>query len=517
MLMTGYFVGQTVYGTTAINGTGHNNAFVAKTDPSGQLLWHWVGSGNDGVSATSVAVDSAGNAYACGYFLGTAVIGDSTFTTHGGYDIFFLKFNMAGQVQWSKRFGGPQSDMVSSFIGKGLAVRGAGCYMIGHFGYYQQNPPFSYARFGDSVLTATGPATGFLVKTDLDGTVQFAKKCGGQEQTWVYGCATDKSGNVYTTGYYGSTQAQFDSITVYSKFPTSTGQMFIAKYDSAGRIQWVNGIGGRTSGAAGNAITSDAQGNIYVAGRSGADTTYLGYGLTHPVIMNPSAWSVTAFVAKYNSSGKFIWMRKLDDSSAIDANDLLVGRDGTSLFIGGTFNGQCYFEADSFSSAGDGDIFIVRLDTAGQYQWMAEAGGLGGDARTHLAQNPLTGSICVTGYIFFNAQFGSHTLTSGGQHDGFVAMLSEATAIPSEEPSRHSMAVFPNPGKGTFTIAMSGAGQERLLTLTDLAGRKIYSAGIPAGATSHSFMVPPSVANGLYLLTLSGKEQRLQTKIVIQQ
>jgi hypothetical protein len=99
--------------------SGSNDAFAAKLNSSGALIWNTFlgGSGNDGSSG--IAVDGSGNVYVTGgsnTAWGTPVRAYST-----GYDTFAAKLASSGSLSWNTFLGGSGSD-----TGYGIAVDGSG-------------------------------------------------------------------------------------------------------------------------------------------------------------------------------------------------------------------------------------------------------------------------------------------------------------------------------------------------------------------------------------------------------
>src|SRR5688500_5405654 len=91
----------------------------------------------------------------------------------------------------------------------------------------------------------------------------WAKEGGSYAYDYGYGVCTDAAGNVYVAGKFegdqtdGSGNAYFGNITVYCQ---GNHDMFVAKYNSAGVIQWVRTGGGEVGDYA-HGITCDATGN----------------------------------------------------------------------------------------------------------------------------------------------------------------------------------------------------------------------------------------------------------------
>jgi len=54
-------------------------------------------------SATSLSVDSSGNVYVTGQYMGSSDFGSQNLTTAGDLDAFVVKLNLSGAVQWASR------------------------------------------------------------------------------------------------------------------------------------------------------------------------------------------------------------------------------------------------------------------------------------------------------------------------------------------------------------------------------------------------------------------------------
>ena len=89
---------------------GSQDAFLAKFDPTGKVLWA-VEMGGPGMDdAKSLAVDGANRLLVCGSFDQTMHVGDLELTTGGQRDAFFVLFDENGSPLWAKQAGGNRSD-----------------------------------------------------------------------------------------------------------------------------------------------------------------------------------------------------------------------------------------------------------------------------------------------------------------------------------------------------------------------------------------------------------------------
>src|SRR6185295_18374136 len=104
----------------------------------------------------------------------------------------------------------------------------------------------------------------------------WSKAMGSTGDDRLNAMAVDTSGNLITTGYYTGT-ADFaggggDTTSIHASLTylgTYTKDIFVAKYDSAGRNLWSRSFGNDGNNEMGQAVASDASGNIYVAGKTG--------------------------------------------------------------------------------------------------------------------------------------------------------------------------------------------------------------------------------------------------------
>lgn len=134
-----------------------------------------------------------------------------------------------------------------------------------------------------------------------------------------------------------------------------------------------------------------------------------------------------AFVAKYSADGALLWV------SGIMGDDDVVGRDvvvDTIGYIGvvGSFQGTADFDPGpgivQATSEGDEDVFLLRLDPNGNYDWHWKGGDSRSDSGEGIAVGPenhlyITGSF--EGDMPFDPAPSKIVLSSNGDDDAFVA------------------------------------------------------------------------------------------------
>ena len=120
-------------------------------------FWMQFGSGSTIDEGLAVDADAAGNVYATGYFTSTVTFGASSAVTAGVDDIFLVKTNAAGLVQWLKRAGGTGSD-------KGYAVASSSGGNVVVTGYFNGS-----AQFDTQTLISSGQQDAFVALYNAAG------------------------------------------------------------------------------------------------------------------------------------------------------------------------------------------------------------------------------------------------------------------------------------------------------------------------------------------------------------
>lgn len=186
---------------------------------------------------------------------------------------------------------------------------------------------------------------------------------------------------------------------------------------------WAKQMGGTLSNV-GSSIAID--GSVYTAGYF-AGTVDFDPGAA--VFNLTSAGGNDIFVSKLDASGNFVWAVRFGNSGADIGQSVVL--DGTgNVYITGYFEGTTDFDpgAGTFNliSAGLRDIFILKLDAAGNFVWAKNMGGTTDDESLSIALDG-SGNIYTTGYFTGTADFdpglATSNLISAGGFDIFVSKL----------------------------------------------------------------------------------------------
>ena len=260
----------------------------------------------------------------------------------------------------------------------------------------------------------------YLAKYDTAGNVLWVK--GATGSAFPTSVATDAEGNVYIAGAFQKPTLSFGSTILFNPDTVTSGEyIFLAKYDSSGDLIWAKSVG-----TFDNAIniaysaTTDAAGNIYIAGEMGSGT--LTFGATTLTRIGSSAYNV--FLAKYAPSGNVIWAKNAGGTGGSGAEGTSVHVDAFGhLFLGGSFEtlnisfGTVTLTNTS-SSGLNKNSFLVRYDTAGNAIWARSEESGNWSGTPWLITSDAADNIYFAGIYSLSAvTIGSTTLSYFGQTD----------------------------------------------------------------------------------------------------
>ena len=449
---TGYFLG-TVDFDPGINmyplsSSGQQDIFISKLDMNGQFLWakRIGGSGND--ISNAITIDMEGNIYVTGFFRntvdfnpGVGMYYQSTFAA-GSQDIFICKLDSSGHFRWATCFGGNgYYDSIGNLypaVSVGYDIKTDAFGNVYSTGSYLGSIDFD-PDAGINILTSLTVPNIFISKLDTAGHFVWARSMGdnklGDE---AYAISLDDSGNVYTTGVFGDT-ADFDpGPATYQLISSGYNQAFVSKLDSSGHFVWAKNMGGHTINdqAAGRCIEVDVHGDILVGGH------YKGGGDFDPgngIITFASNGNYDMFLTKLSSQGNLIWCKSIGGTSSDQCTSISTDLSG-NVYATGSFSGQVNFNPTvgtsllNSSAGGTSDIFVLKLNTLGHYQWACSMGGTGNDAGNAIRTDQ-SGSLFVTGYYSGLADFDptiieANVMASGGFDIFLLKLIPNSMVLP---------------------------------------------------------------------------------------
>jgi hypothetical protein len=319
--------------------------------------------------------------------------------------------------QWAKGIGGASND-----IGNSIAIDAAeNIYATGSFSGTVDFDP----NAGIYNLISIGSGDIFISKMDALGNLIWAKSLGATSYNSGQAVALDAFGNLYVTGYFqGTTDFNPGTGTFNMTSTASPGSVstFILKLDVAGNFVWAKQIQGQ-----GTAVATDDAGNVYTTG-----------AYYNTVDFDPGAgiFNLTAsggrdiFISKLDGLGNFVWAKSMGGSVLFDESYSIFIDTNNNVYSTGTFAGTVDFNPGTgifnLTSGGANDVFISKLDAAGDFVWAKSFGGTVADQGNSITVD-VAGNVYTTGMFKGSADFdpgvGTVYLTPVGEHDAFISKL----------------------------------------------------------------------------------------------
>lgn len=398
-----------------------SDIFIAKYNPSGNIIWAKSAGGLSVESAFGIISDNHENIYVTGKFMSTDITFDTISFSNinkGEGDFYLAKYDTSGNVKWVRTAGGIRDD-----FGQSITVDDFGnIYVTGEF---QSNE----IVFENDTLTVTDISCicgdVFTVKYDHDGNVIWAKSANGEKFDIGYGISTDSDANVYVTGWFWSPTISFDGQTL-TNASAGTNDIFIIKYDSSGIIQWVKRAGGADNDA-GLSLSTDLHNNIYLTGYfQSSSISFDSYPLNNVGLRD-------VILVKYNPSGNVLFAKSAGGSN-YDIGYGITNNPEGYVYITGWFQSSVFsFPDTTLINAGSFDIFVTKYDSLGNFIWAKGAGKSELDEGKSITADNF-GNIYHTG--FYNSPyvvFDQDTLNNPGttySHDIFLAKIGECSLEP---------------------------------------------------------------------------------------
>jgi uncharacterized delta-60 repeat protein len=287
--------GYAVAGYTNSYGAGSFDLFLIKFDYTGSLEW-------------AKAVGETG--YDCGRSVvrttdsGYVVTGYTNSFGAGNHDLFLVKFSSSGTVDWAKTVGGTDFD-------------------FGHS--VDQTTDGGYVVAGYTNTYGTGNYDLFLVKFDFTGSLEWVKTVGG-------------TGIDFGRSVVQTTDSGYAVAGMTTSFGAGYYDLFFVKLSSTGSVQWARAVGGMDNDEGYSVVQTSDRGYV-VAGY----TNSFGAGYSD------------LFLVKFNSSGSLDWAKVFGGTIIDQGYSVIQTTDGGYAVTGHTA---------SFG-AGDNDLFLVKFDTDG--------------------------------------------------------------------------------------------------------------------------------------------------------
>jgi hypothetical protein len=385
---------------------GSWDAFVSKLDVNGSVQWSKIygGSGNDGAKNGISTSDG-------GYiFTGKTQSNDGdVIGNHGTQDVWVVKLNQSGTIQWQRSYGGSGWDdsyMIKPTIDNGYIIIAESSSQDGDL-----SEPSNYTDI-------------WILKINSVGNIVWNKTYGGNFNDHGGSIIPLSDGSFIFSGYSNSTIGDITS-------NQGGFDYWIVKIDSNGNLIWSKSYGGSDFDYA-NEIIQLNDGNFLLTGQSES--------LNGDVVGNHG--DIDAFVLKLNTSGNIIWKKCFGGSLEDKLLSVRQTNNGRIFLVGGSNSS----DGNLSSNQGNFDVWVLEINDNGDIIDGQSFGGEGEDAGCSLA-------VSSNNELVFRADTGSYGGDVIGYHGGrdiWVVNLGATSSI--NELDKDDVVIFPNPTKDFFKI-----------------------------------------------------------------
>jgi hypothetical protein len=399
--------GYIITGSTSSFGQGNTDLYLLKLDSMGQKQFETSFGGYSNEIGKSV-VQLADSSY--------VMVGYTSSSGVGGYDVFFVKADKTGNVLWQKTFGGSDWDFAYS-----LDTTADGGFIIAGTSY-----SFGY-----------GSADGYIIKTDGNGNLIWTKSYGGKYDDEFKSVIQTTDGNYALTGY---TKSYNDSL----------GDSWVFKVDVNGDSLWSKYYGGNKEDFS-NQIIELNTGDYIIAGA----TESYGSGL------------LDGYALKINSSGNII--------STLVKGTASFSEIYTAVAISQSNAGNklCFSQKEDFFGFGV-QVKIIEYDFDFTYLNASDYGSVNTDETYSLISTKDKGYAAVGCTNGFSAALTDCYFI---KTDSLIYNSPSIVSLNDLHKEIVQFNIFPNPSQDYLNIQFNDEIDEKLIKLCSLTGEELNIKG----------------------------------------
>lgn len=408
----------------------------------------FVPEGNGATSMHCSRLDDADNLYIAGSFKGSFDFDPSSnqsiLTSSPNISQYYLaKYNPSGNLMWAIKFGSGYSEDSHGLNYLRLDIDSNGDIVIA--APYQKTGDMDPNDTITDNLFYSNQGSMFIAKYTSSGSLSWHKEThySNNRENTVKGLVLNSQNEIFLSGEY---KGNFDiDPNTDTTLLTSNGSYFniyLMKLFPDGAFDWAFQLG--------NQIKDDRVWNMKLENN---EIVIAGVfeGLAD---FDPSMYTDTltgglggsAYVAKYSTTGNYLWSKKIGERSGIGSIDILptgsiltsgVYKDSADLDPGaGTFIPPRY----DVSPFNVGDIFILQLDANGNFQWAKTMGSPGYEA-IHVVKSLPDGRVMFGGHcndsVIIDVNGQDLLIEKKSGYNNFLFIMDSSTII-AAQPTMHS-------------------------------------------------------------------------------
>jgi hypothetical protein len=446
------------------NHHGDYDVYVVKTDNIGNIEWQkTIGGANYDVGiSVSQTIDN-------GYIIaGYTSSNDGDITSnHGLFDALVIKLDALGNIVWQKTYGGSQIENAFDLI-----QTDEGGYIVA--GTSQSND--------GQVSQNQGSVDVWIFKIDASGTIEWEKTFGGSTVDFITSIIKTSDNGFAIVGHTFSN----DGDILQNQ---GNADAWIVKISNTGTIVWQKTYGG----SEGDYLYSIQQTN---------DGGYITCGQTESSDGNLSSnHGITdAWIMKLNPLGEIEWNKTYGGSNDDGLNSIIQTTDGQYIFGGNTYSS----DFDINTNFGESDCWIMKLNNNGDLVWEKNYGGSDNEAINNIIKTS-DNSFIYVGYSYSND--GNVTINNGLIDMWLVKLTAEQ--LSNSGFSQGSLEVFPNPTTNLLNLQIPGELAIDAIIVSDLTGKKV----LEQTPIQHQINTQ-NLVSGIYFLKVIVGDQTYKTKFI---
>ena len=450
---------------------GNEDCWVVKINNTGTIQWQKTYGGTADDFARNIIQTSDG-----GYVIvGLTYSNDGDVTGHHGSgtlysDVWIIKINSAGVLQWQKALGGTYSEDAWN-----VRQTSDGGYIIA---------ADTGSNDGDVTLNQGGSRDAWIIKLSNTGDIQWQKTYGGSNEDTAHCVLQTIDG-----GYLVTVQtSSFDGDVL--DFHGGQYDIWLIKLSSTGTIQWQKNLGGTLDEWV-YSIEKTSDGG-YVIGAYSSSTDM-------DVVGNHGFYDV--WVIKLDSAGTVQWKKTFGGTNGDYAYKIEQTTDNGYIIAGYTNsnNGQVS------GNHGARDMWVIKINNVGTLQWQKTMGGTLNDIASDISRTTDNGYIVagisesVTGDVIGN---------NGGADFWVVKLAPDALGTTSFQ--HNQLSIYPNPSNDVLNIQLSEPLTIDKINVVDISGKTLMEE------TQNTNINIENLASGIYMIKVFSGSQTFQTKFVKQ-
>lgn len=462
----GYILGgssdSNVSGDKTESSYGNYDYWVVKLDITGNIQWQKTIGGND-VDYLHYIQQTTDGGYILGGWSKSNISGDKTENSLGSYDLWVVKLNATGDIQWQNTIGGNKEERLMV-----LRQTTDGGYILGG----NSNSNIS----GDKTEDSKGFNDYWVVKLDAAGDIQWQNTIGGDRTDALVSLQQTFDGG-YILGGYSYSDISGDK----NENGFGYNDYWVVKLDADGAIEWEKTIGG-----SGHEFLWDLKqttdGGYILCGNS---TSNISGDKTENCKGEEDYW-----VVKLNVNGVIQWQKTIGGNAAEVPTSLQQTTDGGYILGGYSWSNISGDKTDN--AVGEDDIWVLKLNAMGAIQWQKTIGGNDSDRIASL-QETADGGYILGGFSDSNIS-GDKTQDSEGNYDFWVIKLAPETVPTGQAPNTPAkLTIYPNPATEVVFIQTD---RETTLCLHNAVGQPLLTKILSDSGEIDLTSFP----NGLYFL-----------------